>query len=196
MSVKADERNIRTFLALDPPEEVLLEIAAIQNRLRKLIHGDIRWVRPEGIHLTLKFFGDIPEDDVGKIAATVETAAEKEMPFSFAVGGVGFFPNPHRPRILWLGMNGDVERLGVFQKGLEQALVRIGFPCEERPFRPHLTLGRIRAVKALIGLDRAPATGDGYAAGRFVASGLSLFQSDLTPGGAVYTRLKWFPFSG
>jgi len=191
-----DEKKIRSFLALDPPEEVLREIASIQNRLRKLIHGDIRWVRPEGIHLTLKFFGDISGDDVANIATVVEKAAERERPFSLAIGGAGVFPDPHRPRVLWLGMNGDVERLLAFQKGLDQALLQIGFLCEERPFLPHLTLGRIKTSKGLIGLARALEKGEEYSAGRFIASGLSLFQSELMPRGAIYTRLKWFPFSG
>ena len=196
MWVRTDEGKIRSFLALDPPGEILVEIAAIQSRLRKLIQGDIRWVRPEGIHLTLKFFGDIPEDDVDKIAATVEKAAGKESPFALAIGGAGVFPDPHRPSVLWLGMDGDVERLQGFQKGLDRELLRIGFPREERPFRPHLTLGRIRNPKGLIGLARELEKGEEYRAGRFVASGLSLMQSDLTPKGAVYTKLKWFPFAG
>lgn len=191
-----DEKKIRSFLALDPPEEVLREVVSIQNRLRKLIGGDIRWVRPEGIHLTLKFFGDISGDDVANIATVVGKAAEKEAPFSLAVGGAGVFPDPHRPRVLWLGMNGDVERLQVFQKGIEQALLHAGLPREERPFRPHLTLGRIRNPKGPIGLARVLEKGEEFTAGRFIASGLGLFQSDLTPGGARYTRLKWLPLLG
>lgn len=191
-----DEKKIRSFLALDPPEEVLREITAVQNRLRKLIEGDIRWVRPEGIHLTFKFFGDVSADDVANIATIVEKVVEGERPFSLAIGGAGVFPDPHRPRVLWLGMNGDVERLLVFQKGLDQALLQIGFPREERPFRPHLTLGRIKTSKGLIGLAQALEAGEEYTAGRFIASGLSLMQSELTPRGAIYTKLKWFPFAG
>ena len=191
-----DEKKIRSFLALDRSEEVLMEIMGVRNRLRKLIEGDIRWVRPEGIHLTLKFFGDVSVDDIANIAIVVEKAAEREMSFSLEIGGAGVFPDPHRPRVLWLGMKGDVERLLVFQKGLDQALLQIGFPREERPFRPHLTLGRIRTSKGLSGLARALEMGEKYAAGRFIATGLSLIQSELTPGGAIYTRLKWFPFTG
>jgi 2'-5' RNA ligase len=196
MSVLTDEKKIRSFLALDPPEEVLGEIAAIQDRLRKLIQGDMRWVRPEGIHLTLKFFGDISGADVANIATVVGKAAEKEAPFSLAIGGAGVFPDLHRPRVLWLGMSGDVERLRVFQKAIEQALFRIGFPREERPFRPHLTLGRIRNAKGLTGLTRMLEMGAECTAGRFITSGLGLIQSELTPMGAIYTRLKWCPFSG
>ena len=191
-----DETAIRSFLAIDPPEEVLRGIDAVQRRQRKLVEGDIRWVRPEGIHLTLKFFGDIFASDVANIAAVVEKATERERPFSFVVGGAGVFPDPHRPRVLWLGMNGDVERLLVFQRGLDQALHEIGFPREERPFRPHLTMARIKTSRGLIGLVRALEKGEEYTAGRFVASGLSLMQSELTPKGAIYTKLKWFPFAG
>ncbi|MDP1989724.1 MAG: RNA 2',3'-cyclic phosphodiesterase [Syntrophales bacterium] len=191
-----DETAIRSFLAIDPPEEVLKGIDAVQRRLRKLIEGDIRWVRPEGIHLTLKFFGDIFAADVANISTVAEKTTEKERPFSLAIGGAGVFPDPHRPRVLWLGMNGDVERLLVFQKGLDQSLHEIGFLREERPFRPHLTVARIKTSRGLIGLVRALEKNEEYSAGRFVASGLSLMQSELTPKGAIYTKLKWFPFAG
>ncbi len=191
-----DDKTIRAFLAIDPPDEVIREIGAVQGRLRKLIEGDIRWVRPEGIHLTLKFFGDIFAADVANITAAAEKAVEKEEPFSLLIGGAGVFPDPRRPRVLWLGMNGDVERLLAFQKGLDQSLHEIGFPREERPFRPHLTLGRIKTPRGLIGLARALEKGEEYTAGRFVASGLSLLQSELTPRGAMYKQLKWFPFAG
>lgn len=190
------ERTIRAFLALDPPEEILREIGRIQDRLRKLIHGDLRWVRPEGIHLTLKFFGDVSENAVVKISAIAGQAAAAVGSFELAIGGTGVFPDPGRPRIIWLGMNGDVARLVTFQQGLERALGEIGFPPEERPFRPHLTLGRIKSPKGLIGLAEALEKEKTVTTGRFTASGLILFQSDLTPRGAVYTQLAGYPFAG
>jgi len=192
----SDEKAIRAFLAIDPPEEILGEIGRIQGRLQRLIRGELRWVRPEAIHLTLKFFGDIPESAVADIAAVVEPAAAGAAPFSLAIGGAGVFPDQRRPRVLWLGMNGDVPRLLLFQQGLEAELGRIGFPAEERPFRPHLTLARIKSARSLTGLERALEKGEGYAAGEFTASGIGLIRSELTPRGAVYTRLKWFPFTG
>ncbi|MDP3098061.1 MAG: RNA 2',3'-cyclic phosphodiesterase [Syntrophales bacterium] len=190
------ERTIRAFLALDPPEEILREIGRIQDRLRKLIHGYFRWVRPEGIHLTLKFFGDVPENAVANISAVAGRAAAAVGPFELAIGGTGVFPDMSRPRVVWLGMNGEVARLVTFQQGLEKALREIGFPPEERPFRPHLTLGRIKSPKGLTGLAEALEKENTVTAGRFTASGLSLFQSDLTPRGAVYTRLAGYPFAG
>jgi 2'-5' RNA ligase len=191
-----DERTIRSFLALDPPEEILREIGRVQNRLRELIHGDVRWVRPEAIHLTLKFFGDIPECDVANISAVAGKAAAEVGPFDLAIGGAGVFPDMNRPRVVYLGMNGDVARLVTFQKELERALQEIGFPREERPFRPHLTLGRIKSPKGMIGLAKALEKRETYTAGRFVASGLNLFKSDLTPRGAIYTKLAVYPFAG
>ena len=190
------ERTIRAFLALDPPEEILREIGRIQDRLRKLIHGDLRWVRPEGIHLTLKFFGDVPENAVADISAVAGPAAAAVGPFELAIGGTGVFPDPSRPRVVWLGMNGEVAQLATFQQGLERALREIGFPPEERPFRPHLTLGRIKSPKGLTGLTEALEKEKTYTAGLFTASVLSLFQSELTPRGAVYTRLAVYPFTG
>ncbi|MEW6335153.1 MAG: RNA 2',3'-cyclic phosphodiesterase [Thermodesulfobacteriota bacterium] len=190
------EGKIRSFLALEPPEEVLGQIASIQDRLRKVLRGDIRWVRPEGIHLTLRFFAGISPDEASDVGTAVGKAADQERPFSLAAGGLGLFPDPRRPRVLWLGLGGDVERLLAFQRRTEQALVQIGFPREERPFRPHLTLGRIRTARGLADLARALEKSQEYAAGRFVAPGLALIQSRLTPGGALYTRLAWFPFSG
>lgn len=191
-----DEKTLRSFLALDTPDEIRKEIGAAQDRLKRIIQGDIRWVRPEGIHLTLKFFGNISGNDAANISAAVGRASVGIRPFALTIGGVGAFPDPHRPRVLYLGMNGDVERLVAFQEELEQALSMIGFPREERPFRLHLTLGRIKNPRGLIGLAGVMEKGESYMAGQFTASGLGLFKSDMTPRGAVYTRIAWHPFSG
>lgn len=146
--------------------------------------------------MTLKFFGDIREGDVANISAVAEKAAAAVAKFELAIGGAGVFPDLNRPRVVWLGMDGDVARLMTFQRELERAFGEIGFPPEERPFRPHLTLGRIKSPKGLIGLAEALEKGKTVAAGRFTAAGLSLFQSSLTPRGAVYTRLAGYPFTG
>jgi 2'-5' RNA ligase len=192
-----DEKTVRSFLALDPPEEILQEIGRVQNRLRGLIHGDVRWVRPEAIHLTLKFFGDIPERDVAKISAVAGKVAAGVRPFDLTIGGVGVFPDRYRqPRVIWLGMGGEAARLVTFQKGMERALQGIGFPREERPFMPHLTLGRVLTPKGLTGLKGVLEKGETYTVGRVTVTGLCLFKSDLTPRGAIYTRLAEYPFAG
>lgn len=192
----ADESMIRSFLALDPPEAIRREIGKVQERLRKMIRGDLRWVRTESIHLTLKFFGDIPRNAVPGISAAAGGVAAGFAPFDLSIGGVGVFPDIDRPRVVWLGMNGEVERLAAFQQELERAIQAIGFPREERPFRPHLTLARIKSPKGVMGLAQVLERGGDYAAGRFTAAGLVLFKSDLTPGGAIYSRIAEYPFAG
>jgi 2'-5' RNA ligase len=183
---------IRAFLALDHPAEIDRRLAQVQQSLRRSLHGEIRWVRPEGIHLTLKFLGDIPEADVARTAAAVERAVRGVAPFELAVGGPGVFPDPRRPRVLWLGLTGDIARLVLFQKQLDRALEEIGFAGEERPFRPHLTLARIKAPQGLAGLAAMIERREAEAAVRYVAAGLSLYRSELTPAGAVYTKLRGF----
>jgi len=191
-----DDAPLRTFLAIEIPEEVRKGVALFQERLKSRIYGDIRWVRPEAIHLTLKFFGDIPPGDVTGIANVVERAVAGVEPLALAIGGTGVFPDLRRPRVLWVGILGDVARLLLLQAELEQGLERIGFPREERPFRPHLTLGRIRSPRGMADLGKVLEKGKGFDAGRFVAAELALFRSELTPHGAIYTKLKGFPFGG
>ena len=190
------ETTIRSFLAIDPPEEIRREIGRIQNRLKKMVRGDVRWVRPESIHLTLKFFGDIRPEVIESLSAVTGRAAAEVGPFKLAIGGTGVFPDMNRPRVIWLGMDGEVEGLASFQMGLERALAEIGFPAEARSFRPHLTLGRIRSPKGPSGLAGALEQAKTDAVATFTATGLCMFKSDLTPRGAVYTRLAVYPFAG
>src|SRR5512137_2384044 len=107
----SDEKSIRSFLAIDLPPEVLNEIDGIQERLKKAIRGYISWVRPAGIHLTLKFFGNIAESDIPNISRVVQNTIVTVRPFTLNVRKLGAFPDVNRPRILWLGMDGDVDVL-------------------------------------------------------------------------------------
>lgn len=191
-----DPEVIRAFLALDPPPEILHRVADIQDALKRHIRGNLGWVRPQGIHLTLKFFGHLAAEGLGDIAAVVAGQAAGTRPLNLEVKGLGVFPGAARPRVLWLGIGGEVERLVVLQKTIDRGLEACGFPREERPFRAHLTLARIRSPQGLSGLDRALAEGQSRSAGAFSATGLTLFQSELTPTGAVYTALNHFPFQG
>lgn len=190
-----EERSIRAFLAVDPPREVLDEVARIQDRLRKTIQGYIRWVKPQGIHLTLKFFGAISESDVANISQVVKNITSDINPFTLGIRRVGAFPDVKRPRILWIGMDGDVEILVRLQRKVDAALYDYGFKKEDRTFKPHLTLARIKDPRGLIGLAKIMERSEDYAAGSFSAAGLNLFKSDLTPKGAIYTKLAYFPFT-
>jgi len=191
-----DKGSIRTFLAIEIPSHILNEIGSLQSRLKRRLQGMVRWVRPEAIHLTLKFFGNVSEKDIAEISRIMEEQVNGIRPFAFHVKKLGVFPNMNRPRILWLGISGDVDALIVFQNSMEQKLQGGGFHKEARPFSPHLTLARIKEPKGLIGLAKIIEKSDNYTAGHFDAEGLHLFRSQLTPQGAVYTKLAYFPFSG
>lgn len=191
----SEEKSIRSFLAVDPPREIIDAIGMIQDRLKKNIQGDIRWVRPQGIHLTLKFFGAISESDVANISLVVENTTSNIAPFTLGIKRVGAFPDVKRPRVLWLGMDGDVDTLIRLQKEVDAELQKYGFEKEDRTFRPHLTLARIKDPRGLIGLAKIMEKRENYEAGSFSAAGLNLFKSDLTPKGAVYTKLAYYPFA-
>ena len=185
---------IRSFLAIEPPETVRQSMAAVQNRLKYCISGAVSWVRPEGIHLTLKFFGNIAETDIDRISAAVAPIAARFAPLDLQVRRVGLFPDSRRPRVVWLGLEGDVGTLKALQEEVDRGLERYGFSREDRPFRAHLTLARIKSPRGLAGLDRVMKKSDVYEAGRFRADGLTLFRSDLTPQGAIYSKLADYPF--
>jgi 2'-5' RNA ligase len=191
-----DEKPVRAFLAIDLPVEILDEIGSIQSELKKTLQGVVRWVRPEAIHLTLKFFGNLSTDEIMSVSRTVGDHASGTKPFALDVEKLGVFPDINRPRVLWIGIGGDVDPLIRFQKSMEQKLHEKGFAKEDRPFRPHLTLARIKEPKGLIGLAKIIEKKDNCVAGHFNAAGLALFRSQLTPKGAIYTKLAQFPFSG
>ena len=192
----ADRGTIRAFLAMDPPPEVLRRIADIQEVLKKTLRGSISWIRPEGIHLTLKFFGDMAAEDLQPISEVVSGQAAGTRPLHLNIKGLGVFPGIRRPRILWLGVGGEVARLIALQGVLDQGFETCGIKKEERPFRAHLTLARIKSPQGLSGLDKVLEEKEAESAGSFEAKGLILFKSDLTPKGAIYTVLADFPFQG
>ena len=187
---------IRAFLAMDPPPEVLRRIADIQEVLKKTLRGSISWVRPEVIHLTLKFFGDMAAEDLQPISEVVSGQAAGTRPLHLNIKGLGVFPGIRRPRVLWLGVGGEVARLIALQGVLDQGFETCGIKKEERPFRAHLTLARIKSPQGLSGLDKVLEEKEAESVGSFEAKGLILFKSDLTPKGAIYTVLADFPFQG
>jgi len=192
----AGEKPIRAFLAVEVPHHITAGIRDIQKRLAPRIE-DIRWIRPEGIHLTLKFFGNISEEDIPCISRVVGEKAADTAPVTLCVHTLGVFPGPSRPRVLWMGCTGDTDRLAALQSDIESALPECGFPREGRAFRPHLTLGRARSQKKMFtGAGDIGGEGERYEAGRFEAGELTLFRSELMPDGARYSKLARYPFAG
>ena len=189
-----DKKSIRAFLAVEIPPDIKDRIREIQRGLTPLVR-DIRWTRPEGIHLTLKFFGNISNDDIPCISRVIERKTRDTAPIVLQVKELGVFPGPGRPRVLWIGMQGEIDRLSRLQGEIESDLQECGFQREERRFTPHLTLGRAKSQKKMFtSIANVLTDKETYHAGQFGVRGLTLFKSDLKPEGAVYTKLVHYAF--
>jgi 2'-5' RNA ligase len=178
--------TLRAFIAIPLPPDIIDLAADLQSRLKS---GGLklRWVRLQGMHLTLKFLGDIPESQVEDLGSAMQRAGSGFGIVDLAAQGMGVFPGIKRPRVLWLGIGGEIERLAQLHGRLDAELEQIGIAREKRPFRGHLTLARAKgAVNARLLLDAMQTQGT-YEAKPFQAQQMVLYQSDLRPKGAVYT---------
>ncbi len=185
---------IRTFIALDLPPSVIALLAKVQEDLKSM-RLRAKWVRPENIHLTLKFLGNINPGDTDKIGTAMTDAVDDFAPLNLVAGGVGVFPGIKRPRVIWLGLGGQIQLLFAMQRVLEDNLADLGFKKEKRPFKGHLTLGRFRQTvnpNTIRQIMRQYA--NGYSE-EFTARRIILFKSDLKPTGAVYSQLQQANFS-
>jgi 2'-5' RNA ligase len=180
---------IRSFLAIEIPRTILKKIEEVQEDL-KSSRADVRWVSPEKIHLTLKFFGNIDESKIDPIVKSIEGPIRINPPFSLKVRGVGAFPYLKNPRVIWMGLVNGKEVLVSFQKQLERELEKIGFEPEERPFHPHLTLGRMKSGKGREELTGRIERYKEEEFGNFQVERIVLFKSDLKPTGPIYTSLR------
>ena len=136
--------QIRAFVAIELPDELKLALARLQDRLKSGRAAPVKWVDPHGIHLTLKFLGDISSDMAGKVTSALEEAVRGISPFQLETGGLGAFPDLRRVQIVWVGLTGEVSRLSQLHKSIEAGLSGLGFLPEKRAFTPHLTLARLR----------------------------------------------------
>lgn len=181
----------RLFIAIELPASLREQIAEVIDTMRARGLGNLRWVRPDAMHLTIKFLGETPEAQVPGIVGVMRKAASGVRPFTLSVAGAGAFPNLRAPRILWLGVDGDTASLRTLHEALEGSLEGAGFPRETRTFTPHLTLARIsdrleprrRAVLSEQSQNVEPARFSGIR-----VDALSLMESRLARGGAVYTQ--------
>jgi RNA 2',3'-cyclic 3'-phosphodiesterase len=179
---------MRAFIAIEIPEEIKRGISAIQEQLRKS-GADAAWTRPEGVHLTLKFLGEVSEAAVPDIEAALAAAVRGAGRCRLEVSGAGAFPNGGKPRVLWIGVRGDIERLAALHASVEGALVKLGFGPEERAFSPHLTLARIKYLRPGFSWQRALDGIRDVNLGGIEAAAISLMKSELRRDGAVYTEL-------
>jgi 2'-5' RNA ligase len=178
---------LRSFIAIELPEPVRTALSELQNKFKEC-GADVRWVRPEGIHLTLKFLGDVKEQDVDSIVKLIEGTCRKYKAFNLEIAGAGVFPNKRSPRVLWVGINGN----GTFkalQNEIDDTMSSMGYEKENRKFIPHLTLGRFRSFKGMDELMEKVELHRDSILGSADVNKISLMKSDLGPAGAKYTRV-------
>lgn len=176
------------FIAVSVPDAVKRILCGIQEDLRRR-RIRARWVLPESMHLTLKFFGDVAPADIEKISRAMALAAEAAAPITLSVQGVGVFPGVRRANIIWTGIHGQVEALADLHADLDRRLAESGFSPEDRKFTGHLTVGRFKErirPDQCIELIQSYA---GLASDPFIVDAVHLYKSDLLPSGAVHSRL-------
>jgi len=186
---------VRLFVALRLPEPVRAALGAEIERLRRLAPA-IAWVPPENLHVTLKFLGDVAPDRLAAVHAALADATAEATRFDLVIEGLGAFPAPARPRVLWAGIGEGHEALAALAGRVEAALGAAGFAPEARPYTGHVTLGRARAPRADPALAAALAAARARRFGRVRVERVSLMQSHLHPRGARYTELAAWGLGG
>ena len=186
--------SIRTFLAFELNTAVRESLSRFQKQWQSSL-PPINWVKPQSIHLTVKFLGDVNHDQLEPLRLAVESVAQKFTPFGLQVNGVGTFPHLRMPRVLWAGISGQVEQLQNVVSLVEDALAPLGFQPESKPFQPHLTLARIKQHSREVGvvLAKSEVFEEPLFFGDLPVDRLCLFKSELKPTGAVYQRLWEVP---
>jgi 2'-5' RNA ligase len=189
--------TIRAFIAIELTQTILAQLSAVQSQLKAALPaGCVRWVRPEGTHLTLKFLGDVPGAQSEAIKSALALAASTVPAFSLEAGELGCFPNLRRPSVVWVGIQEPSGALVRLQRAVESAIAPLGYPSEKRPFSPHLTLGRVSRQARPGDLRRLGEYVESASIGRLgqmTASEVALIQSQLKPSGAEYTTLMRAP---
>ncbi len=179
--------RIRSFIAIPVPSAGQQALEDAAKRLDSDFGGSVRWVPPDGIHLTLKFMGDIQAEMVDLVLKALPPVTARFSPFELAISGLGVFPNPRRPRVLWAGVHGDLETLSALQLAVDDAVGNLGLPKEQRAFSPHLTLGRVRRdvpEGQLRKIGQVVSEGELSGAPAWTADTVHLMRTELDPAGA------------
>ncbi len=184
--------QIRSFIAIELPDEIKLELKQLESQLKSGRRYAMKWVDPDSIHLTLKFLGNIDVNRSGEITEAIEEATRGISPFQVNVTGLGVFPNSKRIQVAWVGLSGQIEKLEQLQQNIESGMEKLGFIPEKRKFTPHLTIARFRnhaspGERQDFGQLIAST---GFDTGTFTVNSISLMKSQLTREGAIYTRIS------
>ena len=189
--------KVRTFIAVDIPSQV-------RDRARQLIDclrasgAEVTWVRPENLHLTLKFLGDVPDVELGKVCRAVEQSAARAASFEVFCGGAGAFPDVRRPRTIWMGLQRGEQEMAALHAGMDKALAKAGYPRDNRRYHPHLTIGRLRrgGGPQQQDLSRLIQDNSDYEAGPTFVTEAIVFSSVLQKSGPTYEVLARAPLTG
>ena len=185
---------IRTFIAIELSEVIRAQISDVTGCLQESLSG-IRWVAAKNLHLTFKFLGDVEVEKLENICSIVQDTAKDFAPFALSFSGLGAFPNLRRPRVIWVGVEMGAEELVGVHKAIETALVQAGFPKDDKAFRPHLTVGRVKSKKRISGLGEILSETE-VGSDAMTVDHIAVIKSDLTPDGPIYTPMGRYELSG
>lgn len=183
---------MRVFIAIKVAPALTMELSRVQRKLEALLPANtVRWVRPDQMHLTLRFLGEVPEERRAELERRLLEACQGARTLHLGLEGVGCFPGPRNPRVVWVGITGDLSALCELQARVERHTAGLGDHTETRPFSPHLTIGRVRARDGRTGrqIGDAVQAAEVGPLGQWTAGEVVLFQSRLAPEGASYTEL-------
>jgi 2'-5' RNA ligase len=182
---------MRTFIAIELPEEIKKQIEKLQAPLKKT-RAFVSWVKPGNIHVTLKFLGEVPEEKTNEVFSATERAVGGTKRFSMSLKGTGGFPNLRRPRVIWIGTGSGEEELSCLAEKIEEEMEKIGFPKEKRKFSPHFTIGRVKSSKNIEELAQQVESTE-FETKTIEVNQVVVMRSQLHPAGAIYTPLKKLP---
>ena len=185
--------TVRAFLAVHVDEAIHAALARLRDELAA-IRSDVRWVRNEGLHATLKFLGSVPAEQLEQIRGTLAAVGVQHALCDVRVAGMGVFPSMRRPRVVWVGMHGDA--LTPLARAVEDAVAPFGFAPERRPFHAHITLGRVNGPRGWPRVEEALKAHWSDDLGICTIDEIVAYRSDLRSGGAVYTKLWSIPLEG
>lgn len=187
------KKTLRTFVAVEITQAIRKKAGELIDALAST-SADVKWVEPHNLHLTLKFLGDVPQQEIAELCQAMADGAAQVEPFSLDVRGAGAFPNAARPRTVWLGAGEGADEMVVLHDRVEAALAELGYREEHRRFQSHMTIGRVRGMGPSIAeLGRLVQQHTDFAAGQMTVGKITLFASTLTPNGPVYEVLATSP---
>ena len=198
MTSSKQPEQLRLFVAVTLPAEAREAIARLIHALRAADFSGLRLVNPEGVHLTLKFLGNVDRSLLPALADALDAAGEGAAPFALQLSGVGVFPNPRSPRVLWAGVSGDTASVAALAHRIDNACSTLGFSRERQPFSPHLTLARVRETASAHERQRSASILEHVvlAPGKpFPVEAFHLIRSTLTPSGPIYETVHTVPMA-